>query len=176
MAPVTMTSLIAPARVIPTLRVRDFPQFVSEMTRIAAAAASLDRAAAQEAVLARAETSSFALGRGVALPHGMIAGLRGPLGAFACLNPALDLDAPDVILVDLVLLILSPEGDEATLLRALACAARRLRDRDVAARIRSADGAEAIHAVLTSDAWRGTASGPDALPRTYPPRQTATMI
>ena len=43
-----------------------------------------------------------------------------------------------------------------------ACAARRLRDPDVAARLRSADGAEAIHAVLTTDAWRGETGGPSA--------------
>jgi hypothetical protein len=55
----------------------------------------------------------------------------------------------------LLALILSPGGDATALLRALACAPRRLRDRDVAERLRAAVGAEAVHAVLTSDGWRG---------------------
>ncbi len=154
-----MTSLIAPARVIPVLRAKNLPQVIERLTRRAAATAYLNQVSAMGAVLLRREASPFPYGRGVALPHAMIGGLDEPLGVFARLEPALDLDAPDNEPVDLALLILSPEGDHATLLRALACVARRLRDPDVAARLRSADGAEAVHAVLTSDAWRGEAGG-----------------
>jgi PTS system nitrogen regulatory IIA component len=155
MIPVTMATLITPARVMPDLRATDVRQIVSEMTQVAADEASFDHTAAQEAVLARSKSSSLAFGRGVALPHGMIADLERPLGVFARLTPALDLDTPDGASVDLVLLVLSADSNEAMLLQALACAARRLRDTEVAARLRSADGEEAIHAVLTSDAWRG---------------------
>jgi nitrogen PTS system EIIA component len=158
---ITMASLIAPARVIPDLRARDLRQVVGEMTRIAAQETPVDPAAAQEAVLTRGQSSSFAFGRGVVLPHAMIADLEQPMGVFARLSPALDLDAPDNRPVDLALLILSADGDEATLLRTLACAARRLRDREVTARLRSADGAEALLAVLTSDVWRGEADNED---------------
>jgi nitrogen PTS system EIIA component len=156
MALTTMTSLIAPARVIPNLRAREMRQVISQMTCLAARVASLDHTVTQQAVFARGETSSLTLGYGVALPHGMIAGLDASLGVLARLDPALDLDAPDGIPVDLALLILSPQSDEPMLLCALACAARRLRDRDVAARLRSANGREAIHAVLTNDAWRAS--------------------
>jgi PTS system nitrogen regulatory IIA component len=155
MKPVTIAALITPARVVPALQTQDLPQAVERLAGIAAGASSLDDAAVFRAVLARSRESSFVYGRGVALPHAMVPGLKTPTGVFARLSPALDVDAPDGRLVDLVLLILGPEGDHALLLRALACAARRLRDPDVAARLRSADGAEAIHAVLTTDAWRG---------------------
>jgi PTS system nitrogen regulatory IIA component len=163
MLPITMASLVAPARVILGLRAQDARQVICEMSCIAATAASLDCADTREAVLARAGSSSFVFGRGVALPHAMVAGLRRPLAVFARLDPALDLNAPDDAPVDLALLILSAAGDEAVLLRSLACAARRLRDRDVASRLRSADGVEALHAVLTSDAWRGDAIDQDTL-------------
>lgn len=154
MKPITMSSLVAPAHVVPALRVKDLTQAIGRLTSIAAEAADLDHAAVLQAVLERGEQSSFAYGHGVALPHAMVPGLEEPLGVFARLETALDLGAPDDRPVDLALLILSLEGDDAMLLRSLACAARRLRDREVATRLRSADGAEAIHAVLTSDAWR----------------------
>jgi len=149
-----MTSLIDSTRVMPCLRTRDLQQTLSEMTRIAAQAALLDHNAVWTAVTARGESSSFVFGRGVMVPHAIVAGLREPVGVFARLAPGLELDAADGMRVDLALLILSGEGDEATLLRALACAARRLRDHDVAERLRSADSAHAIHVVLTSDVWR----------------------
>jgi len=154
MTPITIATLVAPTCVIPALRVGDFAQAVTEMARTAPQGSTLDPNAAREAILTRGGRSSFALGRGVAIPHAMVEGLDEPLGVFARLDPALELDAADAVPIDLVLLILSTE-EPATLLRALACGARRLRDCGVTARLRSADGAEAIHAVLTSDGWRG---------------------
>ena len=150
----TLTSLIDPARVIPCLRTRDLRHTLGEMTLIAAEAALLDHNAAWAAITARGASSSFAFGRGVMIPHAMIAGLGKPLAVFARLDPGLDLDGTDGVPIDLAILILSGEGDEPTLLRALACAARRLRDREIAARLRSAGSVEALHVVLTSDAWR----------------------
>lgn len=65
-----------------------------------------------------------------------------------------DVETPDGIPIDLLLLILFPSGEEEALLRALAWGARRLRDKEVAARIRSASTRDAIHAVISGDAWR----------------------
>ena len=157
-----MASLTTPARVIPNLRARDVQQVVGELTRVAAAAADLDHDMVQQAVLARGQTSSFGFGRGIAVPHALVPGLEKPLGAFARLHPPQDFGAADEVPADVAFLLLSPADDDPTHLRALACVVRRLRDRDVAARLRSAEGAEAIHAVLTSDSWRGI--GQDVMP------------
>jgi PTS system nitrogen regulatory IIA component len=150
-----MASILAPDRVIPKLRARTGAQAIQAMARIAAEAVPPDADRIADAVLARTDQASYAVGEGVALPHAMMAGLSGPVGVFARLAPACDLGAMDSRAVDLMLLLLTPEGDDAMLLRALACGARRLRDPDVVARVRSANGAGAMHAVLTSDAWRG---------------------
>jgi PTS system nitrogen regulatory IIA component len=154
MEPTTMANLITPARVIWRLRAHDTRHVVDEIARTAAMEAGLDHDAVCRAVLRRGEASTFRFGRGVAIPHAAIPGLVRPIGAFARLKPAQDFGAADEIPADLVFLLLSPEGDDPTHLRALACVARRLRDREVAARIRSAKDAEGIHIVLTSDAWR----------------------
>jgi PTS system nitrogen regulatory IIA component len=152
---ITMASILAPDRVIAKLRARTGAQVVRAMARVAVQAAPSDADSIANAVLARAKPSAYAVGEGVALPHATIAGLDRPIGVFARLDPACDLEAMDGRTVDLVLLLLTPEGDDAMLLRTLACGARRLRDPDVVARVRSAHGAGAMHAVLTSDAWRG---------------------
>lgn len=168
MAPTMMTTLISPARVVPRLRARDVRQVIGELVHCATADAALDCDAVVRAVLARGEASIFGFGRGVAIPHAAILSLGRPIGAFARLKPAQDFVAADDIPADLVFLLLSPYGDDPTHLRALACVARRLRDREVASRLRSAKDAEAIHVVLTSDTWRE----PDDEPE---PGHSATM-
>lgn len=146
---------------VPLLRARDVRQVVGELVRLATAEAGLDCDVVSRAVLERGAASTFGFGRGVAIPHAAIPGLDRPIGAFARLKPAQDFGATDNIPADLVFLLLSPDGDDPTHLRALACVARRLRDREVAARLRSAKHAEAIHVVLTSDAWREPDDEPD---------------
>jgi len=154
MAPTLMASLITPARVVPCLHARDARHVIGELARLAAAEASLDHDMVLKAVLDRGCSSVFGFGRGVAIPHAAIPGLERPVGVFARLKPAHDFGSVDDSLADLAFLLLSPVGDDPTHLRALACVVRRLRDREVAARLRSAKDAEAIHIVITSDAWR----------------------
>jgi PTS system nitrogen regulatory IIA component len=50
--------------------------------------------------------------------------------------------------VDLIFLLLAPEGAGADHLKALARVARLLRDPEVARKLRASNGAEAIYAVL----------------------------
>lgn len=160
---ITMASFLAPDRVIPALRAQTGIQVVHAMARVAAQAVPHDAGRIADAVLARAAPSAYAVGEGVALPHAPMAGLDRPIGVFARLKPACDFGAMDGRGVDLALLLLTPQGDDAMLLRALACGARRLRDPDVVSRIRAANGAVAMHAVLTSDAWRFVHDDPHAM-------------
>jgi PTS system nitrogen regulatory IIA component len=161
MAPIMMASLITPARVISRLRARDAQHVVNELTGIAADGAALEHEVVRDAVLKHGKASSFGFGRGVAIPHAAIPGLEHPIGVFARVRPAQDFGAAGDIPADLVFLLLSPGGDDPTHLRALACVARRLRDREVAARLRSARDAEALYFVLTSDTWREPGEGPE---------------
>ncbi|MBF9235382.1 PTS sugar transporter subunit IIA [Microvirga alba] len=154
MASTLMASLITPARVVPRLRACDVRHVVHELVRIAIAETALDHDAVCRAVLNRGEASTFGFGRGVAIPHAAVSGLDRPVGAFARLHPPQDFGAADHIPTDLAFLLLSPDGDASTHLRALACVARRLRDREIAAHLRSARDVEAIHIVLMSNAWR----------------------
>ena len=162
MAPVTMASLITPGRIIPSLRSRDAKHVITQMSHVAAETASLKPYAVLQAVVARGEHSTFGFGRGIAIPHAPVSGLKQPLGIFARLWPAHDFGAADGLPSHLAFLLLSSNGDDSTHLRALACVVRRLRDPEVAECLRSADDAEALYAVLTSDAWREPDDEPES--------------
>ena len=69
-------------------------------------------------------------------------------GLFARLERPIDFEALDGQPVDLIFLLLAPEGAGADHLKALARVARLLRDPEVARKLRASNGAEAIYAVL----------------------------
>jgi PTS system nitrogen regulatory IIA component len=155
MSTITLANLVTHERIATGLRAVRKGQVLDDLARMAATGTGLDERAILAAVSARADLTTFGIGRGLALPHATVGGLQQPVGAFARLETPVDFGALDEMPADLVMLILAPEGEDSLLLRALACAARRLRDREVAAKLRGAANAEALHIVLTSDAWRG---------------------
>jgi len=153
-----IADFIAPNRVIPTLPGTSKHSVLKELARIGAKALQLDPGTVLDALLERQDSTTIGLGRGIAIPHATIEGIDAPVGFLARLRPAVDFGAVDGIPADLVVMILAPESDPRMLLRALSCTARRLREGDVAAHLRSARDAEALYAVLASDVW----SNPDA--------------
>jgi PTS system nitrogen regulatory IIA component len=71
-------------------------------------------------------------------------------GLFARLERPIDFESLDGQPVDLIFLLLAPEGAGADHLKALAQVARLLRDPDVAGKLRESRDAEALYAVLTT--------------------------
>ena len=69
-------------------------------------------------------------------------------GLFARLERPVDFEALDGQPVDLMFLLLAPEGAGADHLKALARVARLLRDPEVARKLRESRDAEALYAVL----------------------------
>jgi PTS system nitrogen regulatory IIA component len=98
--------------------------------------------------LQREKLGSTGIGNGIAIPHGKLAKIERLFGLFARLDRPVDFDALDGQPVDLVFLLLAPEGAGADHLKALARVARLLRDRDIARKLRDSRDAEAIYAVL----------------------------
>lgn len=62
-----------------------------------------------DSLLARERLGSTGLGRGVAIPHGRISGLKQTQAAFIKLVGGIDFDAPDQKPVDLLFALLVPE-------------------------------------------------------------------
>ena len=144
----TITDLVAPEAIVPALKVSSKKQALQELATRAAALADQNERAIFEVLLQREKLGTTAVGYGVAIPHGKLPKLTKMFGMFARLDRLIDFEALDGQPVDLVFLLLAPEGAGADHLKALARVARLLRDQDTANKLRAARDAQALYAVL----------------------------
>jgi PTS system nitrogen regulatory IIA component len=152
-----MHDLIAPDRVIPSLKATSKKQALQELARIAADTVDLHERAVFEVLLERERLGSTGVGYGVAIPHGKLPGLKRLYGFFARLASPIDFEAVDDQPVDLVFLLLAPETAGADHLKALARISRLLRDRETCEKLRGSDSGDAIYALLTEVTARSAA-------------------
>jgi PTS system nitrogen regulatory IIA component len=89
------------------------------------------------------------VGHGIAIPHGKLTRLDRLVGLFAKLAKPVDFDSLDDEPVDLVFLLLAPEGAGADHLKALARIARQLRDSSVTQGLRGSADKQEIYDLLT---------------------------
>ncbi len=143
-----LVDLVAPNAIIPALKVNGKKQGLQEIAAKAAELTGQSDRAILEILLQREKLGSTGVGNGVAIPHGKLPKLGKVFGLFARLERPVDFEALDGQPVDLVFLLLAPEGAGADHLKALARVARLLRDPAVAAKLRQSRDAEAIYAVL----------------------------
>jgi PTS system nitrogen regulatory IIA component len=144
----TLTDLVAPAAIIPALKVNNKKQAIQELAARAAELTGQSERAILEILLQREKLGSTAVGNGVAIPHGKLPKLGRLFGLFARLERAIDFEALDGQPVDLVFLLLAPEAAGADHLKALARVARLLRDPETARKLRNSRDADALFAVL----------------------------
>ncbi|MCC7346285.1 MAG: PTS IIA-like nitrogen regulatory protein PtsN [Variibacter sp.] len=147
-----LTDLIATDAVIPALKVNGKKQALQELAARAAELTGQSERAVLEVLMQRENLGSTAVGGGIAIPHGKLPKLPQLFGLFARLPRAVDFEALDNQPVDLIFLLLAPEGAGADHLKALARVARLLRDPTVARKLRDSEDADAIYAVLTQSA------------------------
>jgi len=143
-----LIDLVAPNAIIPALKVNGKKQALQEIAAKAAALTGQSDKAIFEILLQREKLGSTGVGNGVAIPHGKLPKLGKVFGLFARLERPVDFEALDGQPVDLIFLLLAPEGAGADHLKALARVARLLRDADVARKLRDSRDAEALYAVL----------------------------
>ena len=144
--------LLTPDSVIPRLRATSKKQAVQELSKRAAEVSGLSERQIFDVLLERERLGTTGVGNGIAIPHGKLADIKAMFGLFARLEPAVDFEAIDEQPVDLIFLLLAPEGAGADHLKALARVSRLLRDRSICEKVRGADQAEAIYALLTDRA------------------------
>jgi PTS system nitrogen regulatory IIA component len=144
-----LIDIVAPDAVIPALKVNSKKQAIQEIAARAAALSGLSDRTIFETLLQREKLGSTGIGHGIAIPHGKLQKLEKLFGLFARLERPIDFESLDGQPVDLIFLLLAPEGAGADHLKALAQVARLLRDPDVAHKLRESSDAEALYAVLT---------------------------
>ncbi|HLB81187.1 MAG TPA: PTS IIA-like nitrogen regulatory protein PtsN [Dongiaceae bacterium] len=147
-----IADLISPASVVANLRVGRKKQALQDLAKRAAETTGLSERAIFEVLLERERLGTTGVGNGIAIPHGKLPGLRRLYGLFARLETPIDFDSVDEQPVDLIFLLLAPEAAGADHLKALARVSRLLRDRAVCEKLRGADQADAMYALLTESA------------------------
>jgi PTS system nitrogen regulatory IIA component len=143
-----LNDLVAPNAIIPALKVNGKKQALQELAAKAAELSGLSERTIFEILMQREKLGSTGVGNGIAIPHGKLPKLNKLFGVFARLERPIDFEALDGQAVDLVFLLLAPEGAGADHLKALARVARLLRDPDVAHKLRDSRDVEALYSVL----------------------------
>jgi PTS system nitrogen regulatory IIA component len=144
----SLLDLITPERVLPSFAASDKSALIAALADRIATLAGLDANAVALALAERERLSSTGVGAGIAIPHAQVAGLSRTIGMLARLDNPVEFAADDEVGVDLVVVILAPEGAVSDQLKALARVARVLRQRATSERLRQVRDAEAMHGVL----------------------------
>ncbi len=144
-----LTDLLSPEAIFSALRVNGKKQALQEMSERAAQVSGLPAREIFDALLQRERLGSTGVGDGIAIPHGKLAKCERIFGIFARLERPIDFEALDGLPVDLIFLLVAPEGAGADHLKALATIARVLRDANMAAQLRATRDASALYSLLT---------------------------
>lgn len=144
-----LSDLIEPEGVIASLKAKSKKHVLDELAIRAGLITGLDHRKIFEVILQRERLASTGVGRGIAIPHGRMAGLSRIVIVFARLEEPLDFESMDGEPVDLVFLLLAPEHAGAEHLKALARISRVLRDPLATEKLRGSRDKAALYAVLT---------------------------
>ncbi len=103
-----------------------------------------------EAILTREKMGSTGIGNGIAIPHGKLEEdtLRA-VGVFVQLETPIAFDAIDNQPVDLLFALLVPADQTKTHLHTLSLVAKRLADKTICRRLRSAQSDEELYQIIT---------------------------
>lgn len=96
------------------------------------------------ALIAREKLGSTGIGNGIAIPHCRISECDNTIAMLITLDNSIDFDAIDNQNIDIVFVLLVPEGDNANHLKTLASIAEKFSDETVLAHIRHAENPNEI--------------------------------
>jgi PTS system nitrogen regulatory IIA component len=146
-----LSDFISPDSVVASLKAKSKKQLLQDLSVRAARLTGLSERDIFDVLLQRERLGSTGLGHGIAIPHGKVQGLKRIVGIFARLAEPVDFDAVDGDPVDIVFLLLAPEGAGADHLKALARISRLLREGSAVEKLRASKDAAALYALLTEN-------------------------
>ncbi len=144
-----LSDLINVSAIMPGVRTNSKKQLLQLLAEKAATITGIPEREIFDTILQRERLGSTGVGNGIAIPHGKLSAVKRITGVFARLETPVDFEALDDQPVDLVFLLLAPEGAGADHLKALSRIARVLRDGDIVNKIRGSTDSAAIHALLS---------------------------
>ncbi len=145
-----IVDLLTQDGIVPRLKVTSKKQALQELAKRATDICGQPERQIFDVLLEREKLGTTGVGNGIAIPHGKLPGLDRLHGLFARIEQPINFDAIDEQPVDLIFLLLAPEGAGADHLKALARVSRLLRDPAVCEKLRGSDTDDAIYAILTN--------------------------
>ena len=140
--------LTGPEAVLASVKTSGKKALLAELASRAAGVFGLEERRLFDRLIEREALGSTGIGGGIAIPHGRMAAIATPRGLFARLAQPVAFDSIDERPVDIVFLLVAPEGAGADHLKALARVSRLLRDRGLVDKLRATESAEALYALL----------------------------
>lgn len=139
-----------PEAIFPNLKATSKKSLLQELSNRAGPLIGVEPRNLLSELLERERLGTTGMGRGVAIPHCRMSDVGQIRGFLARLETSVDFEAVDGEPVDLVFLLVAPQGAGSDHLKALARVSRVLRDHETCAKMRGAKDAAALHALLTS--------------------------
>ena len=143
-----LIDLLSPEGVVAHLRAANKKQALQDLARVATGVTGVEERLIFDALLERERLGTTGVGLGIAIPHAKLPQLSHLYGLFARLDTPIDFDSVDEQPVDLMFVLLAPESAGADHLKALARISRLLRNQGICEKLRGAENAEAILALL----------------------------
>lgn len=144
-----MITFIQPEGIVASLKAANKKQVLLDLAKRAAELTGQHERVIFDVLTERERLGTTGVGRGIAIPHGKLPTLPQVFGMFARLDKPVPFESIDEQPVDLICLLLAPERAGADHLKALAQVSRLLRDPTFCDKLRGADTADAIYALLT---------------------------
>lgn len=145
-----LSDLLEPEGIVPSLKAKSKKQALQELASRAAEVTGLDARDIFDTLLQRERLGSTGLGRGIAIPHVKFKSLDRIVCLFGRLAEPIEFESHDDAPVDLIFLLLAPEHASGDHLKALARISRLVREPATLSRLRAAEGASELHAVLSN--------------------------
>ena len=148
----TFEYLLEPGRVLANVEARSKKHALDILSELLSSAAELDQGEVFQSLIAREKLGCTAIENGIAIPHGRLDGIEGPVGAFLKLSGPIDFDMPDREAVDLIFGLLVPaEHDEVGCHHEeVSTIAGALSDHALAAALRRAGSSRGLYELLVN--------------------------
>ncbi len=143
-----LASILSPEQVLAHVEVTSKKRAFEEAGLLFENLHGLSRALVTDSLFSRERLGSTGLGHGVAIPHGRIKGLKAPMAAVFQLANPIGFDAPDDVVVGLLIFLLVPEAATQKHLEILSEIAELLSDSDLRERMLASSDAAQLHSLI----------------------------
>ena len=143
-----LASILSPEQVLAHVEVTSKKRAFEEAGLLFENLHGLSRALVTDSLFSRERLGSTGLGRGVAIPHGRIKGLKAPMAAVFQLANPIGFDAPDDVVVGLLIFLLVPEAATQKHLEILSEIAELLSDTELRERMLASSDAVQLHSLI----------------------------